>query len=158
MEGEIFFPPEEPFPSDRLSHHYLDLDDDGERDDLTERGLPVGYQWSGPFAEGAAVATARGLARWAHALFAGELLSQESLAEMTAFEDVRANYDQGLGLHRGFFNGLETWGHHGLAGGFWAQVSYYPMLKTVVVVLANEGGPAKDTPTIETGLVEALRR
>ncbi|MDQ3492512.1 MAG: beta-lactamase family protein, partial [Chloroflexota bacterium] len=88
------------------------------------------------WAAGAMVSSARDLATWARALYGGRVLSDESLAEMTEFNDE----DYGLGAKTYLMGGRTAWGHGGSLRGAEATMRYLPSLDAAVVVLWNRGG------------------
>ena len=88
------------------------------------------------WAAGAMVSSARDLATWARALYGGRVLSAESLAEMTTFDEN----DYGLGAKTYQMGGRTAWGHGGSLRGAEATMRYLPSLDAAVVVLWNRGG------------------
>jgi CubicO group peptidase (beta-lactamase class C family) len=91
-----------------------------------------------PFSAGALYSTTHDLLRWEQALFAGELLSTESLRKMTI--PFKRNY--GCGLLVRTVNGLNVIDHGGGIEGFSTMLAYYPDDKLTVVVLGNLEGEA----------------
>jgi D-alanyl-D-alanine carboxypeptidase len=87
------------------------------------------------WAAGAMLSTASDLLRWEDALYGGEILAPDSLAEMLAFG--RSGY--GLGTRRQVLAGLAGIGHGGSLRGFVAGMYRLPELDIDVVVMTNRG-------------------
>ena len=89
------------------------------------------------------------LARWWRALCSGEIVSQDSLTEMTTFED-----GYGLGLYDVADPFGRSVGHSGEHVGYMSWAGCLPEDGTVVVVLSNE---EVDTSPLASALVNASR-
>jgi D-alanyl-D-alanine carboxypeptidase len=91
---------------------------------------------------GGIVASARNIATWARALYGGDVLSEQSLARMTAFtfhpEPQGGWY--GLGTRMRSFQGTNMEGHTGTLRAFNAAMWYLPSLDLTVVVMTNRTG------------------
>lgn len=85
-----------------------------------------------PHGAGAIVSTAEETARFFHALFNGELLSEASLEQMTRFEG-----QLGLGLIRLPFGDRILYGHNGGIDGFQSNSAHYPDDNVTFAVLSN---------------------
>lgn len=84
---------------------------------------------------GGMFATSSDMARWGKALFAGEVLSEQSLAQMVAFdEEGFGNY--GLGTMPGSQLGYPFWGHGGLLS-YASSLEYSPDTGITVSFAAN---------------------
>jgi CubicO group peptidase (beta-lactamase class C family) len=94
-----------------------------------------------PIGGGSLYSTTEDLARWAQALFGGELLSARLLEKMT--RPVRSNYAYGVRV--GNVSERLTYEHPGAIEGFSSAIMYFPESKTAVVVLANINGDAPVT-------------
>jgi D-alanyl-D-alanine carboxypeptidase len=81
------------------------------------------------------LSTATDLLRWEAALYGGEVLSPDSLAQMLAFGP--SGY--GLGTRRQVLAGLAGIGHGGSLRGFVAGMYRLPDLGIDVVVMTNRG-------------------
>jgi CubicO group peptidase (beta-lactamase class C family) len=92
-----------------------------------------------PFSAGALYSTTEDLLRWERALFAGKVLSAESLKKMTT--PVKNDYGYGVFVH-GAKNGYTVIEHGGGIEGFNTQMSYCPDDKLAVIVLGNLNGSA----------------
>jgi beta-lactamase family protein len=86
-----------------------------------------------PFSAGALYSTTHDLVRWEEALFAGKLLSAESLKKMTT--PFKHDYACGLTVYTA--NGHKVIAHGGGIEGFNTMLAYYPDDKLTVVVLGN---------------------
>jgi len=99
----------------------------------------AGYiDMSVPHAAGALYSTTEDLLRWEQALFAGKVVSAESLEKMTT--PFKNNYALGLTVQT--TEGRKVIQHGGGIDGFNTFLSYYPTDKLTVAVLANINGPA----------------
>lgn len=85
-----------------------------------------------PHAAGAIVSTAEETARFYHALFSGDLLSEESLEEMIAFDGTF-----GLGLIRFPFYDEYAYGHNGGIDGFQSSSAWFPESGMSYAILSN---------------------
>ncbi|MEM9489803.1 MAG: serine hydrolase domain-containing protein, partial [Myxococcota bacterium] len=132
----------------------LALDNPGFADmDTTVRGYrygkardPVGYgrtwfdasEWSPSWtnAAGEMTGTAGDLARFIHALFSGDLLSESARQELLRTSEVG---DSNYGFHCQILDTARgvAWGHNGDVPGFSSSALYLVESKTTVVVLAN---------------------
>ena len=99
---------------------------------VTEMGSPRGE------GDGGIVSTAHDLARWNAALFGGRIISQRSLARMTApGPHPEGAQGYGYGLFVGLYDGLRRISHGGLSLGYTAADTIYPSLAQQVIVLTN---------------------
>jgi D-alanyl-D-alanine carboxypeptidase len=101
-------------------------------------GDPRPFGDGGPFVPSTSLATAawtsggyagsaEAMAGWADRLFAGEVIDEDSLSEMTHFRPSRAAGDAyGLGLARYDVGGREAWGHQGGMPGFHTNLTHLP--------------------------------
>ena len=113
--NQSFFASQEPVNSNNLTRTYADFDGDGKPDYLNE-GLS-GLSWAG--AAGAIVATAADTAKFAQALFQGELLAPETLKIMTqSTSDVLQNINlsdyKSLPNYESFLNQVNSVRYYGL--------------------------------------------
>jgi D-alanyl-D-alanine carboxypeptidase len=88
------------------------------------------------FAAGGVVSTCRNLARWADALYGGDVLTPEALAEMTGYVN-HPDGAYGLGTRTRTYQGIRMFGHTGALRGFNAAMWYLPSLDVTVVVMTN---------------------
>ena len=94
-------------------------------------------------AAGAIASTAEDLSIWAAALYGGEVLSDEMLAEMTTFE--RPGF-YGLGTYPANFAGHRGIGHRGGIRGYESAMFYFPADGVTIVLLSNQGNWDTDVP------------
>lgn len=141
-----FFKEEEAIPGG-FTRGYGDLDGDGiPETDVSDVNLSWGW------AAGALVSNTDDLLRFSQVLFNGELLSQESFQEMSAFNPTgSAGLEYGLGLYSVDFDtfvpGLGTaFGHGGGTPGHNSQMFYFPEQKITVVALQNSQPPNDVSP------------
>jgi D-alanyl-D-alanine carboxypeptidase len=120
------------FPQDslvgELAHRWL-----GGRD---ASATPMMAEWSGAWAAGAVISTARQYAAFYHQLFSEGVLSASSMSEFIAF--VAPN-SYGLGIRRLMVGGQIVYGHGGDIRGYTSSALWIPSLRASVVVLTNEG-------------------
>ena len=120
------------FPQDslvgELAHRWL-----GGRD---ASATPMIAEWSGAWAAGAVISTARQYAAFYHQLFSEGVLSASSMSEFIAF--VAPN-SYGLGIRRLMVGGQIVYGHGGDIRGYTSSALWIPSLRASVVVLTNEG-------------------
>jgi D-alanyl-D-alanine carboxypeptidase len=125
---------------------------DGESTAALESGggyLPSLADASSAGPAGAIVSDSPSLARWWRAFCAGEIVSQDSLIEMTTFHD-----EYGLGLFDVADPYAASVGHLGSNFGYVAWAGCLPELGSVVVVLANRD--VEDIWLMAKPLVDAL--
>jgi D-alanyl-D-alanine carboxypeptidase len=159
LSNEIFVQGEECIPRE-IAHGYQDLSrgsdvfaGDGELDDTL--GLETGWQpepgscsylvptpafATAIFTDGAMVASAPGLARWAKTLFSGTAVSRASLEAMTDFHPISfpqgGHRDYGLGVAEYVMRGV-VWEHEGAFPGYASYMGYLPEEGVSVVALTN---------------------
>lgn len=126
-----FFAAEEEIPGGYVSG-YLDFDFDGVLDDVSLAN--PSWTWT----SGAIVSSTQDLTEFARALYAGELLSSESLAQMFTLVDTGRGYSYGLGMMSFETPDLGTVvGHRGGTLGFNANMWYSSEDDFTYVDLAN---------------------
>jgi D-alanyl-D-alanine carboxypeptidase len=91
---------------------------------------------------GAYVSTATDLARWATALYSGQILDQATLADMvditqTMSFPAKPKTPYGLGLEQLGIDNQVAWGHRGHLDGFWTAMEYLPDIGITIVVVTN---------------------
>jgi D-alanyl-D-alanine carboxypeptidase len=95
------------------------------------------------FGSGGLFMTATDLARWSQALFGGQVLGEESMAEMLEFVPFRPAFNMrayGLGVQRferRFSSGREAIGHGGGNIGSTTYMVYLPAYEVSIVVMVN---------------------
>jgi D-alanyl-D-alanine carboxypeptidase len=109
-------------------------------------------------AAGGFASTARDIARWAHALYGGEVLRPEYLAAMvdaTGTTTLKSNIPYGYGTQVLEIDGLRTVGHSGRLLGFRSVVRYLPDQGVSIAVLTNQSR-TDPTPIVRSLLRIAL--
>ena len=114
------------------AHAYLMHE--GELHDVTNLDLP---QVAG--AAGSILTDADDLARFATALFAGDLLTPEQWAAMTDWRAMSSRTDYGLGLMKRQYKGHMYYGHGGETLGYRAAMYWFPDDELLVLGFANLG-------------------
>lgn len=91
------------------------------------------WEWAG----GGFASTAADLARWARALYAGDVLSKQSLDEMLQSIPTGEGANYGLGVE--ILNGKwgKSYGHDGEFPGYLSDMRYFPSYKIAVAVMVN---------------------
>lgn len=103
------------------------------------------------WAAGAILASARDLLRWEGALYGGEVLSQDSLAQLLTFGP--AGYGPGTRYQR--MAGYDGYGHGGSLRGFQAGMYRMPEAGVDVIVMTNRGDVTMDPTLLASDLVKA---
>lgn len=132
--------PDEPLTGE-LAHRWM-----GGRDAFA---VPMDAEWSGAWAAGAVVSTASEMAQFYRALFNGQILNEQSMAQLTAF--VGAN-EYGLGISRKMIGGSAVIGHTGEIRGYSSVMFRVPSIQANVVVLTNS------IPSNPVGVAAAIVR
>ena len=102
--------------------------------DGAQVGSPLDEAWTTIFwGSGAMGASAVDLARWGDALYAGDLLSQESQAALLHFNAD----DYGLGVQRLEVGDLDGYGHTGLLNTYTTLLFHVPEERVTVALLVN---------------------
>ncbi|MBD2099394.1 serine hydrolase [Leptolyngbya sp. FACHB-261] len=139
--GDTFFGNAEVIPG-RLARGYWDIEQQGGPTDLSDVNL------SAYWASGAMVSTAADLVRFTEALFGGELLKPDLLAQMTTFVDTHEGGGYGLGVSAIDTPWGKAWGHAGSLFGYEALMLYLPDRRVTAVVLLNQR-ELLSSPTID---------
>lgn len=108
---------------------------------------------------GALISDSTDLARWAAALYGGQVLPPTLLATMTddaVSKPFHPDRDYALGTELKRLAGLATLGHSGACSGYRSAMRYVPALGATVVVLVNE--EVLDPDTVTTALIATLQR
>ena len=95
-----------------------------------------------PFAAGAIASNVSDLIRWQRALFAGEVMSADSLRQMTTAGQLSdgSPLTYGFGLSVGELDGHRKIAHGGSINGFRSTLAYYPDDGVTIAILANTDG------------------
>ncbi len=107
---------------------YAYADDDNQIDNVTFVNEGVGL------GDGGIISTAADLDLFIRALLDGEILEDDSLAEMTDF-GAQSNY--GLGISLDSFEDWQLIGHDGATAGFQSSMHYDPESGLSIIVLTN---------------------
>lgn len=110
--------------SNNESHSYKFVSDTWRKEAETDASIPLGA--------GALISTPKNLAAFIEALFAGKLISDESLGKM---KDINENY--GRGMFRFPFEDKSSYGHGGGIDGFTSMLSYFPEEDLTLVMTSN---------------------
>jgi D-alanyl-D-alanine carboxypeptidase len=89
---------------------------------------------------GAYVSNASDLARWANALYNGDVLDAATLASIVDVSPTlpfKFPFPYGLGFEETTVAGQLSWGHRGHLDGMWAAMEYLPGSHLTIVVLTN---------------------
>ncbi|MGI9644247.1 MAG: serine hydrolase domain-containing protein [Ilumatobacteraceae bacterium] len=114
----------------------VDLDGDGREESLV--GIPYLAIESAAWVAGAMVSTPDDLIGFARALFAGQLISDGALAEMTGNDDLEGTgTGAGLGIFDLGIEGRTSYGNSGAAPGFAANFAHDLDGGTTAVVFTN---------------------
>jgi D-alanyl-D-alanine carboxypeptidase len=103
------------------------------------------------WAAGALLSSVRDLLRWEAALYGGEVLSSESLAQLLTFGP--AGYGPGTRYQR--MAGWDGYGHGGSLRGFQAGMYRLPEAGVDVIVMTNRGDVTMDPTLLASDLVKA---
>ncbi|MCP4109677.1 MAG: serine hydrolase [Desulfobacteraceae bacterium] len=141
--ANTFVPEDESIPGNH-AHGYLDINGDGELDNVTNINPSVA--WSA----GNMISNTEDLAHWARALYGGKVLSEASLAEML---DISDDYFYGLGVQYEEVLGI---GHAGRIVGYNSLMAFNPDTGVIVCLLINKAHA--DTLPIAHEVLNALGR
>ncbi len=130
------FQPDERTPRDAAHGHLWGGGDTFYDQTGSSRVLPHRSASTVAWAAGAMASTAGDLARWAAALYGGDVLSDAARAEMLTF---RRRDAYGLGTRTRQFGGHRAIGHLGGIRGYELAMWYFPDAGASVVVLTNRG-------------------
>ena len=111
-------------------------------------------------ASGAIASDSPSLARWFRAFCAGEIVSQASLDEMSAFEPAANIGGYGLGMYNPADGYAPAFGHTGQLPGYMSWAACLPEDEAVIVVLTNhevDDGHFTFSHGLARPLVDALR-
>ncbi|MFC1716524.1 serine hydrolase domain-containing protein [Candidatus Poribacteria bacterium] len=149
----------EPIPAQhKIAHNWVDTDGDGTCEDVSSRSR----NWINSLARILFYTTAEDFARWGHALFQGQVLSQASLDEMLDFhsptpgEPRLSGYGLGTCDFTQLLGGVRAWGHDGSTPGYRAFMAYLPDYGVTFSGLMNDDSD-EDGRYIVGVFVNALR-
>ncbi|HEX8299791.1 MAG TPA: serine hydrolase [Rubricoccaceae bacterium] len=134
----------EPVPDGQRWAHGWGTLSDGTDIDLTT--LSPNSNFSAAFSSGGLVSTAEEQARWAAALFGGDVVRPASLTEMTTLSTFTSSFPGGraVGYGLGCFalelGGERVWAHSGRIAGYSGSMGYNPARRVGLAVLTNRSG------------------
>jgi|GEM_PF-4236962 len=156
--NHTFYAPQETINRGNITRTYTDLNDDGKLDYLNEvdEVSQQGLSWAG--AAGGVVSTAPEVAKFAQALFQGELLAPETLKKMiNKNSDLLAGISRppgsaptgslernryGLGVESGRVNGIGKFlRHNGATIGWGSEMTYLSDRQITATVLGSQPTP-----------------
>lgn len=119
-----------------IALNWTDRDGDGRLENISDIVGPSMYTMLWPFL----LSTAEDIAKWASALYGGQLLSAASLDKMLDFRPINTVVwtGYGLGAMRMVLRGEELWGHTGLIPGYRSMMAYWPSTGISISVLGNQ--------------------
>ena len=109
---------------------------------------PSSAMYSAIWTAGALASTSRDVAKWAQALFAGNVIQAKTLKRMLVFEDrkiSRTSIPMGLGVWNLSSRGIVAWGHGGRVRPFLARMAYLPELR-LGIAYSSSGGRNQGIP------------
>jgi D-alanyl-D-alanine carboxypeptidase len=124
-----------------VAHPWVDIDRDGELDDL--HGIPL--TWSATLTHPVMYSTPSDLVRWMNALYhEGSVVSPRSMAEMLTYPETKLRgpdtYKMGLGvIDYSEYLDKQALGHGGSALGYTSAVLYLPESGISLAYLINTG-------------------
>lgn len=111
-------------PTKNESYSYKFISNNWKKEQETDASIPLGA--------GALISTPKDLINFIEALFAGEIISKESLGKMM---DIKENYGRGMFMFP--FDDKAGYGHGGGIDGFTSMLSYFPEEKLAFVMTSN---------------------
>lgn len=136
LSQTLFFP-YEPI-TNSIEHLWVDLDEDGNMDNLSELGFTPEALVSGAWASGGIVSTPSNMVTFIQSLFEGEILNENQWEEMQQFSEIIPDrYSYGLGLQKQIIEGEEWIGHDGSLLHY-TMVYYHPATGSFVAIMANQ--------------------
>lgn len=133
-----------PLPGDvAIAHSWVDTDGDGIAEDVSDRSR----NWIASLSRILTYTTAADFARWGRALFSGQVLEPDSLAQMLTFINPD-DYGNEPPIFSGYGLGVVEWipeilqgeygyGHSGSIPGYRAFLAYLPEHELTIVLLSN---------------------
>lgn len=133
-----------PIPEDiQIAHSWVDTNGDGTPEDISDRSR----NWIASLSRIFYYTTAEDFARWAHALYTGNVLESDSMDEMLTFVHI-TDYGNEPPIFSGYGLGTLEWipellhgeygyGHSGSIPGYRAFMAYLPEHELTLVVLSN---------------------
>jgi D-alanyl-D-alanine carboxypeptidase len=117
---------------------------------MTGGKFTVNPQWE--WAGGGFASTAEDLARWAKALYGGDVLQKASLEEMLQSTTTGEGAGYGLGVEIVQSKWGKSYGHDGEFPGYLSDMRYFPKYKLAVAVQVN----SDETPEVSRFMASAI--
>ena len=90
------------------------------------------------FAAGGVVGPVLDICHWGHDLFTGDVINEDSIAQMTDYQaNPYSDGEYGLGARTRVFDGIRMFGHTGALRGFNTAMWYLPSLDLTACVMTN---------------------
>jgi D-alanyl-D-alanine carboxypeptidase len=145
----------EPQRSRSFAHPYW-TDDAGVINDNWVAGLGIASDYWGPvWGDGGLASTAPDLARFGDALFAGKLVSSQTLNAMLSFSGPD---DYGLGIYEKEVDGVRWIGHDGDYGGYESENWHDPATNVTITVTTDLEEPSDASDTNSDRIWLAIER
>jgi hypothetical protein len=137
-DGLALQPDERPHPP--LAHSYWYPEGTIDPTDISDGSglVPSRAEATMGSTAGALAGDVPSLARWAHELFGGAVVSADSLREMARFHDGGISEAYGLGLAQSSDRDDELWGHSGNGFGNATELWHLPRQNLTVAVTWND--------------------
>jgi len=131
---------EEP-SADNIPVTWVDLTGNGSLDDFSTYYDSPSHH-SGRWTVGGVFSTVEDVARWAHVLVKGNVVTPETAQRMRQFVAINGTgtvwTGYGLGVQEYFVNGFELWGHSGGMSGSGSLMVYSPQLDVSIALIDND--------------------
>ena len=120
---------------------WVDLDGNGVLDDFSAFYTSPSHH-SARWTAGGMLSNVEDIARWAHVLFKGNVVSQESVSRMRQFQSIIGTgpvwTGYGLGIQQYLASGMELWGHSGSISGSNSLMVYSPLLDISIALVDTD--------------------
>ena len=136
--SDTYLYPQQLYDAGRMAHLWMVLDSSGVRMDVNTlvEYPPHRGMFSSVWTAGAINATALDAATWLTSLFAGQIITEASLQEMTKPAPLSGTAKYGLGIMTENIEGVEAIGHSGGIG-YSSEILYFPSDSLSIAVLCN---------------------
>lgn len=150
MNLTTMYTPIEDEPTAEEITPWYDIDNDGEPDNMFDYGLMTMHTSGG--SAGYLYSTPADLAKFGYQLFSGQIISEQSLAEMTNFASTGfEGYEYGLGLSVLKDTEVDLLGHNGQYVGYTSIMLYEPESKSTLAIITN----STEAPINDIGIIFA---
>lgn len=144
-----------------FAHRWYDFNEDGTPEEMLL--LFRMSEFSAYWTAGAMFSTAEDVAKWSHALFRGNVLSQASLDQMLTFHSPTPGEPQMIGYGLGTLKfapelmaGEEAYGHGGWVFGYSSAMAFLPDYNVSISILLNLNNE-DCLAAIASGFVEVIK-